>query len=100
VWSITTQSSKQTHFAAFPEKLVEPCILAGCPLNGVILDPFCGSGTTGVTALKHGRNFIGIDLKPEYVQMAKKRLDSLKDQPFPSESPEEILNRTQGEILA
>jgi DNA modification methylase len=74
VWTVTTQSFKGAHFATFPEKLVEPCVLAGCPINGIILDPFCGSGTTGVVALRNNRNFIGIELNPEYVKIAEKRM--------------------------
>ena len=57
-----------------PERLVEPCILAGCPEGGVVLDPFFGSGTVGVVAVKHNRKYIGIELNPEYVEIAKKRL--------------------------
>ena len=74
VWNIATQPFKGAHFATFPEKLVEPCVRAGCPADGTVLDPFCGSGTTGVVALKHGRNFIGIELNPKYVEMAKRRI--------------------------
>jgi DNA modification methylase len=74
VWTIATQAFKGKHFATFPEKLVEPCILAGCPVGGTVLDPYLGSGTTGLVALRHGRHFIGIDLKPEYVAMARERI--------------------------
>jgi DNA modification methylase len=74
VWTIPTQSYKEAHFATFPERLVDPCILAGCPVDGVVLDPFCGSGTTGAMALKHGRQFIGIELNPEYLRLIQKRL--------------------------
>jgi DNA modification methylase len=74
VWTVPTQPFKEAHFATFPEKLVEPCLLAGCPPNGLVLDPFCGSGTTGVVALRHHRNFIGIELNPKYVEMAEKRI--------------------------
>ncbi len=58
----------------FPEKLVGPCILAGCPEGGIVLDPFAGSGTTGVVAKRLGRNFIGIELNPEYREMAAERI--------------------------
>lgn len=75
VWTIATHPFKEAHFATFPEKLVEPCILAGCPEGGTVLDPFTGSGTTGVVAKKHGRNFIGIELNPEYREMAIKRIN-------------------------
>jgi DNA modification methylase len=74
VWTISTKPFKEAHFATFPEKLVEPCILAGCPLDGVVLDPFLGSGTTGSVARRLGRHYIGIDLKPEYCQMAERRI--------------------------
>jgi DNA modification methylase len=65
----------EAHFATFPEKLVEPCILAGCPDGGTVLDPFCGSGTTGVVALRLSRKFIGIELNPEYAELAEKRIN-------------------------
>ncbi|WGT40111.1 site-specific DNA-methyltransferase [Lysinibacillus sp. 1 U-2021] len=78
VWSVTTKPFKEAHFATFPEDLIEPCILAGCPLNGVVMDPFFGSGTTGLVALKHGRNFIGIELNKEYIKIAEKRLSKVQ----------------------
>jgi DNA modification methylase len=74
VWEIATQPFPEAHFATFPEALVEPCILAGCHEGGTVLDPFCGSGTVGVVALRHRRNFIGIELNPEYVAMAERRI--------------------------
>lgn len=74
VWSVSTCGFKGAHFAVFPEKLVEPCILAGCPENGIVLDPFAGSGTTGVVAKRLGRKFIGIEINPEYQQIATKRI--------------------------
>ncbi|HCC78491.1 MAG: DNA methylase [Chloroflexi bacterium GWB2_49_20] len=74
VWEIPLSKSRDSHFAVFPEKLVEICILAGCPENGIVLDPFIGSGTTAVVANKLGRYYIGIDSNPEYCEMAKKRL--------------------------
>ena len=74
VWSIATTPYKGAHFATFPQKLIEPCILAGCPEGGLVLDPFCGSGTTGVVALRHGRRFVGIELNAEYVEMAHRRI--------------------------
>lgn len=70
VWKIPTQPFKGAHFATFPERLVIPCVLAGCPVDGVVLDPFCGSGRTGVVAVKRGRNFVGIDIDPKSVEMA------------------------------
>jgi DNA modification methylase len=71
---VNTQSFKGSHFAVFPTALIEPCILAGCPVDGVVLDPFMGAGTTGVVAQKWGRDFIGIELNPEYFVMAEKRI--------------------------
>jgi site-specific DNA-methyltransferase (cytosine-N4-specific) len=76
-WSITTQPFKEAHFAVFPEKLCERPILAGCPKSGIVLDPFCGSGTALVVAKRLGRNFIGIDIKLEYCEMARKRLEKV-----------------------
>jgi len=73
-WEIPTQPFPEAHFAVFPEKLCERPIKAGCPKNGIVLDPFCGSGTTLIVAKKLGRNYIGIDLKPEYCEMAKRRI--------------------------
>ena len=74
VWTITTKSYRGAHFATFPEALVEPMILAGSPEDGLVLDPFTGSGTTGAVALRLGRNFVGCDLNPEYVRLAESRL--------------------------
>lgn len=74
VWTINTQPFKGAHFAVMPKKLVEPCVLAGSRPGDVILDPFAGSGTVGVVAQKFGRQFIGIELNPEYVKLAEKRL--------------------------
>lgn len=67
------------HFAMFPEHLVEPCILAGCPVGEVVLDPFFGSGTTGAVAKRLGRQYIGIDLNPVYCQAAEKRIREILD---------------------
>lgn len=68
VWTIPTQPMPEAHFATFPEKLVEPCVLAGSPAAGTVLDPFCGSGTTGVVAVRHERKFLGIDLNRQYLE--------------------------------
>lgn len=76
VWIVSTKGCKEAHFATFPEKLIEPCILAGCPTGGTVLDPFAGSGTTGVVANRHGRNFIGIELNPDYCGIMERRLNS------------------------
>ena len=74
VWNIAPQPYKEAHFAVFPEALVEPMILAGCPIGGTVLDPFAGSGTTILTALKNGRRGLGIELKPEYTKLAENRI--------------------------
>ena len=75
VWTVATQGYKEAHFATFPEKLIEPCVLAGSRDGGIILDPFIGSGTTAVVAKKHNRGFIGIELNPDYAEMARRRLE-------------------------
>ena len=74
VWSINIKPNKEAHFATYPPKLVSTCILAGCPEGGVVLDPFMGSGTTGIVAYKLGKHYVGIELNPEYVEMAKRRI--------------------------
>jgi DNA modification methylase len=78
VWTVTTKPFKGAHFATFPQDLVEPCVLAGSKPGDIVLDPFFGAGTTGVVALNHGRNYIGIELNKAYVQLAKKRLLAAK----------------------
>ena len=77
VWEITTHPYPEAHFATYPEKLVEPCILAGCPQDGVVLDPFAGSGTTCAVAQRLGRKSIGTDLSEEYLKLASKRLGAI-----------------------
>jgi site-specific DNA-methyltransferase (adenine-specific) len=74
VWRVPTQSYPGAHYAVFPEKLVEPCIMAGCPIGGVVLDPFMGSGTVGVVSLRLKRNYVGVDLNPEYIKQAQERI--------------------------
>lgn len=74
VWDIPTQAYSGAHFAVFPPALVKTPILAGCPPDGIVLDPFAGSGTTAEVARKLGRNYIMIELSPEYVEMAEQRL--------------------------
>ena len=77
VWSVPLSKSRDAHFAVFPEKLIEPCILAGCPEGGVVLDPFLGSGTTAVVALSNRRRFLGVELNPAYREIAQKRLTGI-----------------------
>jgi DNA modification methylase len=74
VWTIGTGVSNGNHFAVYPPKLIETPILAGCPENGIVLDPFIGSGTTAAVARRLDRKFIGIELNPEYVKIARQRL--------------------------
>jgi len=74
VWTIATKPFKGAHFAVMPEKLVEPCILAGSKPGDVILDPFAGSCTVGKVAERHGREFVGIELNWEYIGLGKRRL--------------------------
>ena len=73
VWTVTTKPYKDAHFATFPHDLIEPCVLAGCPKDGLVLDPFAGSGTTGQVALANNRKAVLIELNAEYVQLIKKR---------------------------
>ena len=74
VWTITTKPYKEAHFATYPPDLIEPCILAGCPENGNILDPFGGAGTTGLVADRLNRNATIIELNKEYIKIADKRI--------------------------
>ena len=76
IWTINTVSFRGNHYAVFPPKLAEICMIAGCPKGGIILDPFIGSGTVGFTAFLHNRKYIGIELNAEYVSLAKKRIKS------------------------
>lgn len=75
VWRESVAITKEAHFAVFPKKLIEPCILAGCPENGWVLDPFSGSGTSGIVATNNSRNYIGIELNPEYIEITKRRVE-------------------------
>lgn len=78
VWEVSTNTYKMDeHFAMFPERLIEPCILAGSKAGGIVLDPFFGSGTTGAVAKRFGREFIGIDLNARYLEKAKERIDKV-----------------------
>lgn len=79
VWNINTQGFSGAHFATFPVKLIEPCILASTKPGDYVLDPFFGSGTVGVSCLEHHRKYIGIELNPEYVALAADRLNATED---------------------
>lgn len=74
VWFVKTKPFPGAHFAVMPEELVEPCVLAGSPVGGLVLDPFAGSGTVGVVSLRNERNFVGIELNPDYATMARERI--------------------------
>lgn len=74
VWTVATQPFSEAHFATYPPELIEPCILAGCPEGGTVIDPFFGAGTTGLVADRLQRNCIGIELNPEYAAIAQRRL--------------------------
>jgi DNA modification methylase len=74
VWEVATQPFSGAHFATFPPALIEPCILAGCPAGGTVLDPFFGAGTTGLVADRLQRDCIGIELNPAYAEIARARL--------------------------
>lgn len=76
VWHVATVGSKYHHFATFPPKLIEPCILASCRKNGTVLDCFAGSGTVGVVAKQHNRNYVLIELSAEYINICHERLNS------------------------
>jgi DNA modification methylase len=74
VWTVSTKPYKGAHFATFPPDLIEPCILSGCPENGIVLDPFFGSGTVGQVAKENGRGFIGIELNKDYKPLIDQRI--------------------------
>lgn len=74
VWCIPTKPCKEAHFATYPPDLIKPCISAGCPENGTVLDPFMGAGTTAIVAKKLGRNCTGIELNRNYIEIAEKRM--------------------------
>jgi DNA modification methylase len=80
VWTVSTKPFSGAHFAVFPPDLILPCVLAGSPEGGTVLDPFTGSGTTGVVALENGREFVGCELNPTYAEMARKRIGKATQQ--------------------
>lgn len=90
VWTVATKPYKGAHFATFPPDLIEPCILAGAPVGGVVLDPFLGSGTTVAVAIKHGRQYIGIELNPEYIKLAEQRLGTVTPLLIQTKTPEGV----------
>ena len=90
VWTVATKPYKGAHFAVMPEALVEPCILAGSAAGDTVLDPFTGSGTVGMVALRHNRNFVGTELNPEYAELAVNRI--YNDAPLLNEIEKELAN--------
>lgn len=74
VWTVATKPFKEAHFATFPQELIVDCIKAGCPVDGIVLDPFMGAGTTALVASKLNRKYIGFELNPDYVAIAESRL--------------------------
>lgn len=76
VWVVSPSQFKSEHFATYPEELIYPCVVAGCPEDGIVIDPFMGSGTTGIVAKKNRRNYIGVELNPKYKDIADKRLEN------------------------
>ena len=81
VWTVATRPYKGAHFATYPPDLIRPCILAGCPQSGTVLDPFAGAGTTGLVCVQEGRRFIGAELNPEYAEIARARIAKSCAQP-------------------
>lgn len=76
VWTVATKPYKEAHFATFPPSLIEPCILAGSRRDGLVLDPFNGSGTTGEVSVLNDRHYVGVELNSEYIKLAKARIDA------------------------
>jgi DNA modification methylase len=74
VWKVPTKPEKEAHFACFPPNLIVDCVKAGCPEGGIVLDPFMGSGTTAVVSKKLGKNYVGFELNPEYINIAERKL--------------------------
>ena len=79
VWSVNTKPDLNAHFAVYPEELIRPCILAGCPLGGVVLDPFMGSGTTARAARRWGRHYVGFELHPDHIKSIEKKVQVAVD---------------------
>ena len=94
VWTIPTKPFPGAHFAVMPTALVKPCILAGCPEGGTVMDPFNGSGTTGEVAIKHGRRYVGCELNPDYVDMALKRIRDELDKTRLIEKPKKLVQKS------
>jgi DNA modification methylase len=82
VWTVSTKPFSEAHFATFPEELINPCVLAGCPEGGLVYDPFMGAGTTALVAKKLARHYLGSELNPEYIKIAEKRLSNIEQSLF------------------
>lgn len=82
VWRVNTKPFKGAHFATFPPRLIETPLKATCPKGGIVLDPFMGSGTTALVALEQGKNYVGIELNPEYIKMAEERISKVQMKMF------------------
>lgn len=82
VWTVAPANYPEAHFATYPPELIKPCILAGCPADGVVLDPFGGSGTTGMVALELGRRAVLVELNPEYVNLINQRCNTTRGLPL------------------
>jgi len=95
VWWVSPKPFKGAHFAVYPPELIEPCILAGCPEGGIVLDPFGGSGTTGAVAIKHDREAVLIELSAEYAKLMPKRIDTLASRTKIIEAENEKLGITK-----
>lgn len=78
VWIVPTRGYSGVHYATFPIDLIEPCVIAGSPFGGTVIDPFVGSGTTGIVAIANGRNFVGIDINAEYCEMSRERIKKVE----------------------
>jgi DNA modification methylase len=91
VWTVAAQPYRGAHYAVFPPKLITPCILAGCPAGGVVLDPFIGSGTTGMVCVQHGRRYLGIELKPDHVEQAYGRISGAQPPLFTLQSAKGVV---------
>jgi len=78
VWTVATKPYKEAHFATFPPELIRPCVLAGSPVGGLVLDPFMGAGTVGLVCRQESRKYVGFELNPEYIKLAEKRIAEYK----------------------
>ena len=88
VWKVTTKPFSEAHFAVYPPDLIRPCIKAGCPDDGIVLDPFMGAGTSALVALQEGKQFVGVELSQDYIDIAHKRIGEF-DKSYYDELPED-----------